>query len=253
MKFLVNIRNNDNKCFLWCHIRHLNPLKRHPERKTIAYIKMVNDLGYKCIEFLVSKKDCKIEQKNNICINVFCYENELTYLAYVSNKKFENCMDLILTTEEYKFHYVYIKDFDRFMCNKTKNENKKHFCKYCLQCFSSGNVLQEHKETYLKIKCKQSGKLRSDLIKFKTYFKQLIVAFKIYADFESLLKGIQSNDRNNGTSYTEKYQKNIPCSFSYQVISVDDKSSKRVVLYGEKNAVNKFIKAIHKEYDYCKK
>ena len=25
MKGLVNIKNNDNKCFLWCHIRHLNP------------------------------------------------------------------------------------------------------------------------------------------------------------------------------------------------------------------------------------
>ena len=27
MKGLINIKNNDNKCFLWCHIRHLNPLK----------------------------------------------------------------------------------------------------------------------------------------------------------------------------------------------------------------------------------
>ena len=32
MKGLINIKNNDNKCFLWCHIRHLNPLKMHPER-----------------------------------------------------------------------------------------------------------------------------------------------------------------------------------------------------------------------------
>ena len=31
MKSLINIKNNDNKCFLWCHIRHLNPLKIHPE------------------------------------------------------------------------------------------------------------------------------------------------------------------------------------------------------------------------------
>ena len=23
-KRLINIQNNDNKCFLWCHIRHLN-------------------------------------------------------------------------------------------------------------------------------------------------------------------------------------------------------------------------------------
>ena len=34
MKGLVNIKNNDNKCFLWCHIRHLNFVKRHPEKIT---------------------------------------------------------------------------------------------------------------------------------------------------------------------------------------------------------------------------
>ena len=80
MKGLINIKNNDNKCFLWCHIRHLNPLKIHPERITKADKKMINDLNYEGIEFPVSKKDyCKIEKKNNICINVFCYENDLTY------------------------------------------------------------------------------------------------------------------------------------------------------------------------------
>ena len=49
---------------------------------------MVNDLYYECIEFLVSKKDyCKIEQKNNICIDVFFYENELTYPVMYQIKK----------------------------------------------------------------------------------------------------------------------------------------------------------------------
>ena len=32
MKGLINIKNSDNKCFLWCHIRHLNLVKTHPER-----------------------------------------------------------------------------------------------------------------------------------------------------------------------------------------------------------------------------
>ena len=31
---LINIKSNDNKCFLCCHIRHLSPLKTHPERIT---------------------------------------------------------------------------------------------------------------------------------------------------------------------------------------------------------------------------
>ena len=31
-KGLINIKNKDQKCFLWCHVRHINPSKEHPER-----------------------------------------------------------------------------------------------------------------------------------------------------------------------------------------------------------------------------
>ena len=45
---------------------------------------MVNDLDYKDIEFPLSKKVYKkIEQKNNIHVNVFCYENGLSYLVCI--------------------------------------------------------------------------------------------------------------------------------------------------------------------------
>ena len=69
----------------------------------------------------------KVEIRNNICINVFCYENKLTFPIYISDQKFENLIDLLLIIDENKLHYVYIKDFDRFMLHKTKNKNKKTF------------------------------------------------------------------------------------------------------------------------------
>ena len=41
---------------------------------------MVNNLDYEGIKFPVSKKDfSKIEKKNSICINLFCYENNSVY------------------------------------------------------------------------------------------------------------------------------------------------------------------------------
>ena len=80
---------------------------------------------------------------------MLCYENGLTYPVYVSDQKFENCMDFLPITDENKSHYIYIKDFNRFMCNKTKNKNEKYFCKCCLQCFSSGKILIKHKENCL--------------------------------------------------------------------------------------------------------
>ena len=65
------------------------------------------------------------------------------------------------------------------MCNKTNNKNKKHFFKYCLQCFSSEKVLEEHKKVCLKINGKESVKLKSGSIQFKNNFKQLAVPFML--------------------------------------------------------------------------
>ena len=31
-KGLINIKNKDQKCFLWCHVSHINPSKEYPER-----------------------------------------------------------------------------------------------------------------------------------------------------------------------------------------------------------------------------
>ena len=144
----------------------------------------------------------------------------MNYPVYVSDQNFESFMDLLLISNENKLHYVYIKDFNRFMWNKTENKNKRNFCKCCLQCFSSENFLTEHNENWLKTKGKQSVS-----IEFKKDSKQLAVPFKIYADFEFILKGVKSNDQNN-SSYTEKYQDHIPCSFDYKVVCIDDKFSK---------------------------
>ena len=47
------------------------------------------------------KKDIsKIEIKNNICINVYCYQNKLVCPIYISDQKFENFLDLLLVIDE---------------------------------------------------------------------------------------------------------------------------------------------------------
>ena len=59
----------------------------------------------------------------NICINVFSHEDGLVYPVHVSDKKNEDCMDLLLIADKTKSHYVYLKEFNRFMCNKINNNN----------------------------------------------------------------------------------------------------------------------------------
>ena len=121
--------------------------------------KIAEELNFDEIEFPVQEKDFnKIEINNNICINVFGYENRLVFPVYISNQKSKDSMDLLFLIDNDKPHYVYLQDFNRFMFHKTKNKNKKRFCKSCLQCFSGKNVLIKHQESCLSINGKQSVK-----------------------------------------------------------------------------------------------
>ena len=146
--------------FLWCHVRHINPVKDHPGRIKNIDRDFANNLIYDGVEFSVQEKDFKkIEVQNNISVNVFGYENKLVFPIYISDKKFKDTIYLSLLINDDQSHYVYIKDFNTFMFHKTKNKNKKWFCKSCLQCFSSENVLIKHKEDCLSFNGQQSVNL----------------------------------------------------------------------------------------------
>ena len=73
---------------------------------------------------------------------------------------------------------------------KQKNKNKKHFSRCCLECLSSEKILIKY----------ESVKLKSGSVGFKTYFIQLAFPIKLDADFECLLKKVQSSDKNNNSS-----------------------------------------------------
>ena len=191
----------------------------------------------------------KIEVQNNICTNVFGYENELVFPIFISEQKFEDSMNLLLLFEDDKSHYAYIKDVNTFMFHKTKDKNKKWFCKSCLQSFSSKNILKKHKEDCLSINGTQFVDVEEGIIKFENYSRQLPVPFKIYADFEC---NLQDTEIYEGYC-TKKYHDHVPCSYAYKIVCIDDRFSKPIVVYRGENAAYQFIKAILKEYKYCKK
>ena len=95
-KGLINIQNDDNECFLWCHIRNLNLIDKNPQGITKKDKELVSKLNFEGINFPVSKEDlCNIEVQNKICIDVFCYENKVVYPVFLSDQKFSDSMDLI--------------------------------------------------------------------------------------------------------------------------------------------------------------
>ena len=199
-KGLINMKNEDNECFRWCHIRCLNPQDKNPQRIKKSDKDHINKLDYSGIEFPVNIKQYNtIEKQNEININVFGYENKQPYPIYVSKEKYDNQMNLLLITEGENKHYVLIEDFNTFMFNKTKHKESKHFCMHCLQCFSSEDVLMNHKDNCIQVNGTQAVKMpdkSNNILKFNNFHKQQPVPFVIYADFEAItekISGCQPN------------------------------------------------------------
>ena len=263
-KGLINIKNKDDECFRWCQIRHLNPQTEHPERITKEDKKMINELNYDGIDFHLSQKHYnKVEKQNGIRINVFGYEDGQPFPIHISKETFEDQVNLLLITKDEKKHYVLIKDFNAFMYNQTKHKNKKHFCMYCLQCFSSERILANHVNNCLTINGVQAinmPKQGENILKFNNFHKQLPVPFVIYADFEAITKKVQSYEQSeemenekNKRSYTEAYHTHEDCGYGYKVVCCyDDKYSKYTCIYRGENAVYKFMEKMLEEVKYCK-
>ena len=109
--------------------------------------------------------------------------------------------------------------------------------------------MTKHKEACLSINGAQPVRLEKGTIEFKNYFKQIPVPFKIYADFECNLKSVACYE----DSYSKQHQDHVACSFTYKLVCVDDEFTKPIVVFRGKNAAYKFIEAILKEFEYCKK
>ena len=88
-------KNKDDECFRWCHIRHLNPQKKDPQRNKRDDKQYVDKLNYNGITFPLSQKQYqKIEKQNSIKINVFGYEERQPYPIHISKETFEDQMNL---------------------------------------------------------------------------------------------------------------------------------------------------------------
>ena len=59
-KGLINIKTNNQKCFLWCHVRHINPVKIHPEElhgkiKNLLTILIMTELNFLCEKKILAR------------------------------------------------------------------------------------------------------------------------------------------------------------------------------------------------------
>jgi hypothetical protein len=254
-KATINIKNEDDKCFVYCLARVLDP---HPEKKNLERVskhlkRVINELKLDEIKTPVSMRDIPdIEKKYNISINVYGHNSEDFSVIRTTKQKFNKHVDLLYTEREGKQHYVLIKDFDRLNLRKTKGNNKIYHCRYCLRHFTRQGLLDKHIEDCIVINGGQAIEMpkegENNLLNFRNIKNCLSCPFVIYADIEAILKPLKQQSERKNETWTIKTHEHEACSFGYKVVCHDNEElSKPFKMFRGRNAIPKFFEAIFEE------
>ena len=175
-KAIINMKNDDDKCFLWCVLRALCPVKKNKERldKTLkSNIETLNTTG---INYPVSLPDIKKFEclNSNISITVFGYnEKDKVYplrISEHSNRFYK--IKLLLIEKGGVSHYCLIENLSRLVSSQiSKHRGKTFLCERCLNPFPNEKSLNNKHEQYcsknecVKIVMPEKG----TILKFKNY------------------------------------------------------------------------------------
>jgi hypothetical protein len=97
-KAIINVKNNDEKCFMWSILAGIHPVSRVAER-LYHYQQFQDELDFSGIEFPVTiDKIGKFERQNNISVNVFGFEDVL-FPIYITKEYFDIHVNLLLYSQ----------------------------------------------------------------------------------------------------------------------------------------------------------
>ena len=236
---IINMQNEDNKCFLWSVLRALNPKDKNAERIDKDLKSKENTLNMKGIDYPVDFKGVdRFERQNpNISISILGYsQKHKVYSIKTCKKENERKYNivLLLINNEDKSHYCLVKNTSALLSSQvSKRKCKLHFCLNCLNYYDDPDKLEIHKDY-----CNEKDTVKiimpkpETFLEFKNPHYSERAPFVIYADFECKL--IPITDKKNldpNISYTNKYQKHEPVSFSYYLKSYDESFYKSKVKF----------------------
>lgn len=249
---LVNIKNKDQKCFLYSVLAKLYPAKHNPSRLN-NYLPHLNKVHMVGIQYPVRLTQItKFENQNDISINVFGYEDKEIFPMRITTSKGKSHVDLLYLKKKDKFHYCLIKNLNRFLYRTEggRGGHAHYYCPYCLHGFLDKRNLNKHTDFCMSLgeqKIEMPIPGENDVLEFSEIAKQLKVPFIIYADFETYVRPIQTCDLDPTSSHTINLSQFDPCGFAFQVVSTDKRYSKSPVIYRGDNVVETFLSALLKE------
>ena len=232
-KSLINMQNEDEECFKWSVLRALNPKDTNPQRIDKDLKNKQDTINMEGIKYpVVFRGIDRFESQNpNISISVLSYNEKNKTINPLKISNYTGCehdIVLLLLKEEVKeengkikekTHYVLVKNQSALIASQINNhKGTRNICLNCFNGFSTKEALNKHKEYCYNNECvRLSMPPAGTYLKFKNFIHSEKTPFAIYADFESLIKNIDNCDPDPNKSYTKKYQKHEPISFSYYI------------------------------------
>ena len=239
-KAIINMKNGDNKCFLWSVLRALNPTNNHPERIDNDLKSKEDTLNMSGISYPVDFKGIKRFEKQNpdISISVLGYGGKdkvypLRISEYTKVKRKDerkHNITLLLISDGENSHYCYVKKISALLTSQVnKHDHKLYYCLNCLSGYDELEKLDKHKEycseyNSIKINMPPEG----SYLNFKNFLHGERAPFVIYADFECYNKPIHTTTPDPNKSYTNKLAKQEPASFVYYIKSFNENVYKSV-------------------------
>ena len=236
-KALINMQNEDEKCFMWSVLRALYPKDNHPERIDKDLKSKQDSINMDGICYPVNFRAIdRFEHLNpNISISVLGYNKEERIFPLKISKctGCDNYIVLLLLKEavkgengeiKEKTHYTLVKNKSALIASQINNhKGSREICLNCFNSFNSPKTLEKHKEyCYENESVKTTMPPPGTYLRFKNFLHSEKAPFAVYADFESLIKPMDNCDPDPNKSYTKKYQKHKPISFSYYINSSID-------------------------------
>ena len=242
-KAIINMKNEDDKCFMWSVLRALYPKDKNAERIDNELKSKQDIINMKGICYPVSLQAVdRFEHLNpNISISILGYNNEnLVHPIRIS--KYTGCehdITLLLLKEaikkengeiKEKTHYTLVKNISASIASQINNhKGTRHICLNCFNSFKTPKALETHKNyCYENESVKINMPPPGTFLRFKNFLHSEKAPFAIYADFESLIKPMDNCNPDPNKSYTKKYQKHEPISFSYYIECFDNNLCKEI-------------------------
>ena len=195
----------------------------------------------------------KIERLNNLAINVFGWRNNKTVIVRVSEIEDPKVrrINLMLLTNRYTTHYCYIRSLSRLFHSEYDAGRRIHFCKRCLQGFSTERVLNDHlfycrgaKGRPVRTEMSKQGE---NTLFFENYQNQMKKPWVIYADFESIVERVHGCAPDPEQSSTTETSMHKACGFCMLAVRSDGET-KCPYFYRGVDVVQRFLYYTNKCY-----